>query len=74
MPTFLVNVAGRPAAEVAARLIESGYGVWHHDSWYSLGLRPLLPYADESVRIGLFHYNTVDEVDGLLDELAALAR
>ena len=72
--TFLVNVTGRPAAEVAAHLAAHGYGVWHHDSWYSLGLRPLLPYEDESVRIGLFHYNTAAEVDGLLGELAELAR
>ena len=74
VPTFLVNAAGRPAAEVAEQLAARGYGVWHHHNWYSLGLRPLLPYEDESVRIGLFHYNTVHEVDGLLEELAELAR
>lgn len=74
VPTFLVNVAGRTAAEVATELATRGYGVWHHDSWYSLGLRPLLPYEDESVRIGLFHYNTAEEVDGLLEQLAELAR
>jgi cysteine desulfurase family protein (TIGR01976 family) len=74
VPTFLVNVTAIPAREVAARLAERGYGVWHHDNWYSLGLRPLLPYEDEAVRIGLFHYNTAEEVDGLLGELAELAR
>jgi cysteine desulfurase family protein (TIGR01976 family) len=73
-PTFLVNVTGVPAREVAARLAERGCGVWHHDNWYSLGLRPLLPYEDEAVRIGLIHYNTPEEVDGLLAELAELAR
>jgi selenocysteine lyase/cysteine desulfurase len=72
--TFLVNVAGVAAPDVAERLAARGYGVWHHDSWYSLGLRPLLPYEDEAVRIGLFHYNTAEEVDGLLAELAELAR
>jgi cysteine desulfurase family protein (TIGR01976 family) len=74
VPTFLVNVTASPAREVAARLAEHGCGVWHHDNWYSLGLRPLLPYEDEAVRIGLFHYNTAEEVDGLLGELAELAR
>ena len=74
VPTFLINVTGVPAAEVAGSLAERGYGVWHHDSWYSLGLRPLLPYEDEAVRIGLFHYNTAEEVVGLLSELAELAR
>jgi cysteine desulfurase family protein (TIGR01976 family) len=73
VPTFLVNVRGVPARDVAERLAQRGYGVWHHDSWYSLGLRPRLPYDDEAVRIGLFHYNTAYEVDGLLGELAAVA-
>jgi cysteine desulfurase family protein (TIGR01976 family) len=73
VPTFLVNVAGVPARDVAARLAARGYGVWHHDNWYSLGLRPVLPYQDEAVRIGLIHYNTAEEVDGLLAELAELA-
>src|SRR5213595_1367665 len=35
--TFLLNVAGVPAAEAAMRLAERGYGVWAHDNWYSLG-------------------------------------
>jgi cysteine desulfurase family protein (TIGR01976 family) len=74
VPTFLINVRGVPASEVGGRLAARDYGVWHHDSWYSLGLRPLLPYEDEAVRIGLFHYNTTEEVDGLLSELAELAR
>jgi cysteine desulfurase family protein (TIGR01976 family) len=73
VPTFLVNLEGVPARDVAHRLAKRGYGVWHHDSWYSLGLRPLLPYEDEAVRIGLIHYNTPAEVDGLLAELADLA-
>ena len=74
VPTYLVNVEGVPARDVAHRLAERGYGVWHHDNWYSLGLHPRLPYEDEAVRIGMAHYNTPDEVDGLLAELAALAR
>jgi cysteine desulfurase family protein (TIGR01976 family) len=73
VPTFLVNAEGVSAHDVAHRLAERGYGVWHHDSWYSLGLRPCLPYDDEAVRIGLVHYNTPAEVDGLLGELAQLA-
>jgi cysteine desulfurase family protein (TIGR01976 family) len=73
VPTFLVNVEGVPARDVASRLAERGYGVWHHDTWYSLGLRPRLPYDDEAVRIGIAHYNTAEEVDGLVAELAALA-
>ena len=74
VPTYLVNVEGVPARDVSYRLAERGYGVWHHDNWYSLGLHPRLPYEDEAVRIGVAHYNPPDEVDGLLAELAALAR
>jgi cysteine desulfurase family protein (TIGR01976 family) len=73
VPTFLVNVDGVPARDVAHRLAERGYGVWHHDNWYSLGLHPRLPYDDEAVRIGIAHYNTAEEVDGLVAELRALA-
>jgi hypothetical protein len=52
VPTFLVNVDGVPAREVALALADRGYGVWHHDNWYSVGLVPRLPYDDEAVRIG----------------------
>jgi cysteine desulfurase family protein (TIGR01976 family) len=73
VPTFLVNVAGVPAADVAIRLAEQGMGVWAHDSWYSLGLFRRLPYEDQAVRIGFIHYNTVDEIDRLVAALNDLA-
>jgi cysteine desulfurase family protein (TIGR01976 family) len=74
LPTFLLNVAGIPASEVAATLAARGYGIWHHDSWYSLGLREKLPYPDEAIRVGLIHYNTAEEIDGFLYELGRLAQ
>jgi cysteine desulfurase family protein (TIGR01976 family) len=73
VPTFLVNVAGVPAAEVAERLAADGMGVWAHDSWYSLGLYRRLGYDHQAVRIGFIHYNTVDEVDRLAAALNAIA-
>jgi cysteine desulfurase family protein (TIGR01976 family) len=73
VPTFLVNVAGVPAAEVAKRLAADGMGVWAHDSWYSLGLYRRLGYDHQAVRIGFIHYNTVDEVDRLAAALNAMA-
>jgi cysteine desulfurase family protein (TIGR01976 family) len=72
VPTFLFNVEGVPAAEVATTMAERGYGVWAHDNWYSLGLREKLPYPQDAVRIGFIHYNTAAEVDGFLAELARL--
>jgi cysteine desulfurase family protein (TIGR01976 family) len=71
VPTFLVNVAGAPAAEVATRLAERGIGVWAHNTWYSLNLYQRLGYEADAIRIGFIHYNTADEVDRLVGELAA---
>ncbi|MBV8999941.1 MAG: hypothetical protein JO304_12825 [Solirubrobacterales bacterium] len=73
MPTFLINVEGVPAADVAVRLADQSMGVWAHDSWYSLGLYRRLGYEDQAVRLGFIHYNTVDEVDRLVAGLNALA-
>ena len=72
VPTFLMNVDGADAADAAQRLGDDGFGVWAHDSWYSLGLRERLPYADSALRVGLIHYNTPDEIDRFNAALAAL--
>jgi cysteine desulfurase family protein (TIGR01976 family) len=72
VPTFLVNVAGVPAANVALKLADEGIGVWAHDSWYSLNLYKRLGYEQDAVRIGFFHYNTAEEVDRLIAALAGL--
>jgi len=69
VPTFLVNVDGVPAEQVAASLAAAQIGVWAHDSWYSLDLYKRLGYSDKSVRIGFIHYNTSDEVDRLVEAL-----
>jgi cysteine desulfurase family protein (TIGR01976 family) len=71
VPTFLVNVEGVPAVDVAAALAAQDIGVWAHDSWYSLGLYKRLGYADAAVRIGFIHYNTLEEVDRLVAALEA---
>jgi cysteine desulfurase family protein (TIGR01976 family) len=74
VPTFLVNLDGVPAPQVAGRLAERGMGVWAHDSWYSLNLYERFGYgSDGAVRIGFIHYNTADEVDRLADELTQIA-
>jgi selenocysteine lyase/cysteine desulfurase len=70
VPTFLLNLDGVPAAELACTLAARGYGVWAaDDSWYSLGLRDKRPYPHEAVPVGFIHYNTSDEIDGLIAEL-----
>jgi selenocysteine lyase/cysteine desulfurase len=72
VPTFLINVAGVEAADVAAHLAAKRIGVWAHDSWYSLGLYERL-YERSAVRVGFIHYNTSAEVDRLLEGLESFA-
>jgi cysteine desulfurase family protein (TIGR01976 family) len=73
VPTFLLNLDGVDAVDAVRQLGERGYGVWAHDNWYSLGLREKLPYPGSAIRVGLIHYNTVEEIDGFAGELASLA-
>jgi cysteine desulfurase family protein (TIGR01976 family) len=68
VPTFLFNVEGHRAEDVARTLGERGYGIWYADNWYCVSLGERLP--EQSLRAGLIHYNTRDEVDRLLAELA----
>ena len=72
VPTFLINVEGVAAADVAGELAERGIGVWAHDSWYSLNLYKRLGYESGAVRVGFIHYNSAEEVDRFVGELAAL--
>jgi cysteine desulfurase family protein (TIGR01976 family) len=74
VPTFLLNVDGVPAADVATTMAARGYGVWAHDNWYSLGLRERLLYPQDAVRVGFIHYNTAAEIDGFVAELSALTK
>ena len=71
VPTFLFNVDGVPAESGAHRLAERNIGLWYADNWYCVALAERLP--EQSLRAGIAHYNTADEVDRLLAELAALA-
>ena len=71
VPTFAFNVEGLPPREVAARLGERGFAVWS-GNYYAVEVMKRLGLADGAVRVGLVHYNTAEEVDRLLDELARL--
>ena len=70
VPTFLFNVDGVAADQAARQLGERGVGIWYADNWYCVALGPRLP--PQSLRAGLIHYNTVDEIDLLASELRAL--
>jgi cysteine desulfurase family protein (TIGR01976 family) len=70
--TFAFNVEGRSPRAVAAHLGERGLAVWQ-GNYYAVEVMKRLGLPDGAVRAGFLHYNTADEVDRLLSELAALA-
>ena len=70
--TFALNVTGVSARDAAARLGDAGYAVWHGDYYAVEVMKRLRLEETGAVRAGIVHYNTAEEVDGLLDAIAAL--
>ena len=69
-PTVSITKSGIEPVQLARRLAENGIFVWHGNNYAlplteRLGLEP-----DGIVRIGLTHYNTIEEINRLLDVLA----
>jgi cysteine desulfurase family protein (TIGR01976 family) len=71
VPTFLINFAGIPSAVLSEELAGLGFGVWSHGSYYALGLHERIGWG-EALRIGIAHYNTLDEMDRFNEALAKL--
>jgi selenocysteine lyase/cysteine desulfurase len=69
VPTFCVTVRGQTPAVAAERLAERGLAVWH-GNYYAVEVMERLGLPDGAVRVGIVHYNTAEEVDRLLAELA----
>jgi cysteine desulfurase family protein (TIGR01976 family) len=69
--TFAFNVDGIPTRDAATGLGDAGYAVWH-GNYYAVEVMKRLGLEDGAVRAGIVHYNTADEVDGLLAAIAAL--
>jgi cysteine desulfurase family protein (TIGR01976 family) len=70
--TFAFNVDGVATRDAAARLGDAGYAVWQ-GNYYAVEVMNRLGLGDAgAVRAGIVHYNTADEVDGLLAAIAAL--
>ncbi|TMM25568.1 MAG: cysteine desulfurase-like protein [Actinobacteria bacterium] len=69
--TFAFNVEGRSPRTVAEHLGERGIAVWQ-GNYYAVEVMKRLGLDEGAVRAGIVHYNTADEVDRLLGELAAL--
>jgi selenocysteine lyase/cysteine desulfurase len=69
VPTVSFTHASLTPREIATRLAERGVYVWSGNHYAlplteALGLEP-----DGTLRVGIVHYNTAEEVDRLLDEL-----
>ena len=72
-PTFAIRLPHMTPAEVARRLGAQGIFVWD-GNFYALEVTTRLGVEASGglVRIGLAHYNTMEEIDRLLDALKSL--
>jgi selenocysteine lyase/cysteine desulfurase len=71
VPTFLINFPGISSVVLSGALAELGFGVWGHDNYYAPGLYERIGWGD-ALRVGLAHYNTLDEMDRFNQALATV--
>ena len=69
-PTIALRVSGHTPLELATKLGDRGFFTWD-GNYYALNVTEQLDVEKDGgfLRIGLFHYNTVEEVDRLLAAL-----
>lgn len=69
-PTIALRAQGHTPLELATKLGDLGFFTWD-GNYYALNLTEQLDVEKDGgfLRIGLFHYNTVEEVDRLLSAL-----
>lgn len=73
LPTISITHSRRTPAEVAEELGRRGLFVWH-GNYYALPLTERLGLEpDGMIRVGIVHYNTLEEVDRLLAALRDLS-
>lgn len=71
-PTFAIEVRGVSPANVARQLGDQGIFVWSGD-YYAVEVMARLGKPEHGlVRIGFVHYNTIEEVDRVLDAVEEL--
>jgi cysteine desulfurase family protein (TIGR01976 family) len=70
--TFAFNVEGVPTREAASRLGDAGFAVWQGNYYAVEVMKRLRLEESGAVRAGIVHYNTAEEVDGLLAAISAL--
>jgi selenocysteine lyase/cysteine desulfurase len=74
VPTIAIRIKDQPPADTARTLGERGICVWD-GNYYAINLceRLDLEHKGGMVRIGLTHYNSPEEVDRCLNEIANIA-
>jgi cysteine desulfurase family protein (TIGR01976 family) len=72
VPTFALTHPKRSPEDLAARLGERDIATWP-GNFYALEVMERLGLPEGTLRIGVVHYNTAEEVDLLLAALAELA-
>ena len=74
-PTFAVRVDGHTPLELATKLGDRGFFAWD-GNYYALNLTERLDVEKSGgfLRIGLVHYNTAEEVDGVVAALQAITQ
>jgi len=74
-PTFAVRVDGHTPLELATKLGDGGFFTWY-GNYYALNLTERLDVEKSGgfLRIGLVHYNTAEEVDGVVAALQAITQ
>jgi selenocysteine lyase/cysteine desulfurase len=73
--TFAVRIENHTPLELSTKLSERGFFTWD-GNYYALNLTEHLDVEKSGgfLRIGLVHYNTIDEVDRLLAALREIVR
>lgn len=75
VPTFAFNIGDMPSGEVQRLLGEQGIFTWS-GNYYALSIMQSLGLEEKggAVRIGAVHYNTLNELDRLIEALKGIAR
>jgi selenocysteine lyase/cysteine desulfurase len=73
-PTVSIRIEGKTPATIAEILGERGIFTWH-GNFYAISLTEKLNVETSGglLRIGLAHYNTVEEIDQLLQVLQEIS-
>jgi cysteine desulfurase family protein (TIGR01976 family) len=74
VPTFAITHPEHDSAALAEELAERGIAAWH-GNYYALEVLRVLGLEERggALRIGVMHYNTAEEIDRLLEALAAFS-